>query len=56
MKIKQILEKVLSEESCFTLKDLAINGNDVKNIMNLQEGKMVDYWINIILDKVINGS
>lgn len=54
-KIEQILEKVLSEKSCFNLKDLAINGNDVKNTMRIQEGKDIGYWLNIILDRVISG-
>lgn len=53
--IERILEEVLAEESCFSLKDLAVNGNDVKENMMLKEGKDVGYWLNEILDRVIDG-
>lgn len=53
--IERILEEVLAEESCFSLKDLAVNGNDVKETMMLKEGKDVGYWLNEILDRVIDG-
>lgn len=53
--IESILEEILSEKSCFSLKDLAVNGNDVKEVMKLKEGKDIGYWLNEILKRVIDG-
>lgn len=53
-KIEELLENILSEEQCFSLKDLAVNGNDVMKYMGCS-GKMVGYWLNHLLDMVING-
>lgn len=52
---EELLGIILSEEPCFSVKDLAVNGNDVMNIMQIKEGKEVGYWLNMILDMVING-
>lgn len=54
-KIKEIIDEVLNEKSCFSLKDLAVNGNDVKEIMNIKEGIEIGYCLNDILKLVING-
>lgn len=53
-KIEELLENILSEAQCFTLKDLAVNGNDVMKYMGCS-GKIVGYWLNHLLDMVING-
>ena len=53
--IESILVEILSEKSCFSLKDLAVNGNDVKEVMKLKEGKDIGYWLNEILKRVIDG-
>lgn len=53
--IEALLEEVLSEKPCFSLKDLVINGNDVKKTMMIKEGKDIGYWLNVILNKVIDG-
>ena len=53
--IEKLLEEVLQEKECFSLKDLTINGNDVKEIMQLKEGKDIGYWLKEILDRVIDG-
>ena len=53
--IENILVEILSEKSCFSLKDLAVNGNDVKEVMKLKEGKDIGYWLNEILKRVIDG-
>ena len=53
--IERILEDILQKQECFSLKDLTINGNDVKKTMNLKEGKTVGYWLNEILRRVIDG-
>ncbi len=54
-KIESLIDEVLQEEECFSLKDLAINGKDVIEIMRLKEGKSVGYWLNEILNRVIEG-
>lgn len=53
--IESILDEILNEKSCFTLKDLAVNGNDVKEVMKLKEGKDIGYWLNELLKRVIDG-
>lgn len=53
--IECILNEILQEQECFSLKDLAVNGNDVKKTMNLKEGKDVGYWLNEILKRVMDG-
>ena len=53
--IESILEDVLQEQECFSLKDLAVNGNDVKKTMDLKEGKDVGHWLDEILKRVIDG-
>jgi len=53
--IEILLGEILSEESCFSLKDLAINGNDIKKILLLKEGKDIGVWLNKILKLVIDG-
>lgn len=53
--IEALIDEVLQENECFSLKDLAVNGNDVKKTMMLKEGKYVGYWLNEILKRVIDG-
>lgn len=53
--IEKNLEEILAEKSCFSLKDLTVNGNDVKEVMKLKEGKDIGYWLNEILKRVIDG-
>lgn len=51
--IKQILEEVLQEETCFTLKDLAVNGNDLMSI-GYKENKELGNTLNELLRLVID--
>ena len=53
--IETLLNKVIESKDCFSLKNLSINGNDVKQVMMLKEGKDIGLWLNKILDKVIDG-
>ena len=53
--IENILDEILQEQECFSLKDLAVNGNDVKKTMSIKEGKDVGYWLSEILKRVIDG-
>lgn len=57
--IEILLEEVLSEgvlfkESYFSLKDLAVNGDDVKKVMRLKEGKDIGDRLNELLTLVID--
>ena len=53
--IGYILEEVLQDDECFSLKDLAVNGKDVMDTMLIKSGKEVGYWLNEILTCVIDG-
>lgn len=54
--IENILENILIGRQCFTIGDLAINGNDVMRTMRINEGKDVGYWLNEILNRVMDGA
>lgn len=53
--ISTMINDILSEQECFSLKDLAINGNDVKVCMHINEGKEIGQWLQRILSLVIDG-
>lgn len=53
--IGYILEEVLQDDECFSLKDLAVNGKDVMDTMLIKSGKEVGYWLTEILTRVIDG-
>ena len=50
------LDEIFEDEECFSLKDLAINGEDIMRAMYIKPGKDVGYWLNEILQLVIDGS
>lgn len=50
-----ILDEVIEQEQCFSLKDLAINGRDVMSF-GVPEGKYVGKVLNHLLDLVVDGS
>ncbi|NSJ92690.1 polynucleotide adenylyltransferase, partial [Coprococcus sp. MSK.21.13] len=43
---------ILKEEECFTLKDLAINGNDLINL-GYKNGKSIGKTLNMLLELVL---
>lgn len=53
--IERMIEEALQKQESFSCKDLAIDGNDVKQVMMLNEGKDIGYWLNEMLKRVING-
>ena len=53
--IEKLLEEVLQEKECFSLRDLAVNGKDVMKAFYLKEGKDIGCWLNEILNRVIDG-
>ncbi len=52
--IKRILEDVLQEDECFTLKNLAVNGKDLINI-GYKSGKELGNTLSQLLQSVIDG-
>ena len=48
-----MLNDVLTNKDCFSLKDLAVNGNDMKKLG--LDGKEIGYELNYLLDLVISG-
>ena len=53
--LRELLENISEEDECFTLKNLAIDGQDVMDCLNIPSGKGVGRWLQTILDKVIDG-
>lgn len=51
--IESIIDEVVQEQQCFTLKDLAINGNDLLNL-GYKPGKSLGVALNKLLNGVIN--
>ena len=53
--IKSLLEEILNEGSCFSLKHLKINGNDLISL-NIKSGKLIGEILNDCLNNVIEGT
>ena len=49
-----ILDEVIAQGHCFSIKDLAIGGKDIRSL-GVPEGKLIGDILNHILDKVISG-
>lgn len=52
--IEFLIDEVLQEEECFSLKDLAVNGTDLISV-GYKPSKALGITLNDILDMVING-
>lgn len=50
--IEKVLKEVLTENECFKLKDIAISGNDLKEI-GFKEGKTIGIILNDVLNSII---
>jgi len=51
--LKKRIQKILDEESAFSLKHLKINGHDVMKIKNIKPSPLVGEILNYLLEKVI---
>ncbi len=51
-KIKTMLEEIIEEQNCFTLKDLKVNGDDLRSI-GFKPDKSIGEALNRLLDAVI---
>lgn len=54
LSLSEMINNVLQEQQCFSMKDLAINGKDILSL-GVPEGKLVGVILRHILDEVING-
>ena len=52
--IEEILNKVIQEEECFSMKDLAVNGKDLMEI-GYKPGKKLGNTLKVLLQMVIDG-
>ncbi len=52
--VDRVLDKIISEKRCFSLKDLNINGNDIKSL-GVTEGEKVGLILSSLLNGVIDG-
>lgn len=52
--IPRVVEKVLKENQCFKIKDLAVNGNDLIEL-GLPKGPAIGETLNMLLQAVIDG-
>jgi tRNA nucleotidyltransferase (CCA-adding enzyme) len=53
-RFRVVLEKVLSEEQCFSLKNLAVNGKDLLGA-GIAQGVKIGNTLDFLLEMVING-
>ena len=53
--VEVLLDKVLEEKQCFSLRDLKIDGNDLLE-MGIPEGPVIGQILKGLLDKVIDGT
>lgn len=51
--IERILNKIISESCCFTLRDLAINGDDLIQL-GIPKGKKIGFILNQLLEMVLS--
>lgn len=49
---KNIFDKVIAENNCFKLKDLAVNGRDLMDI-GIKDGRLIGKTLNELLERVI---
>ncbi len=52
--VELLIDEIISEEQCFTLKDLAVNGTDLMAV-GIKEGREVGQILHTLLEMVIDG-
>ena len=55
-KINEVLEmarQIAASDACLTIKDLAVNGDDLMNVLGIAPGRQVGEILGALLDKVI---
>lgn len=54
--LREIFNQIVSENSCFKISDLAINGNDIMQMLHIPSGPAVGAILKDVLDLVVDGS
>ena len=52
-KAEEILEKLLEEDACFSLRQMAVNGHDLMRLG--LTGPAIGKMLNLLLDRIVNG-
>lgn len=52
--IMEVINSIIEEQSCFSLKDLDINGNQIMKELGLKPGKQIGIILNTLLEEVID--
>ncbi len=52
--LKGLMQIILDENSCFSIKDLQINGKDIMDSLGLKPGKHIGLILNTLLNEVID--
>lgn len=53
--VKAIMDDIIAEQQCFSLKDLEINGNDIMDL-GIPQGKVIGDMLSYLLCEVISGN
>lgn len=53
--VEAMVDRILAEEQCFSLKDLAVNGSDLV-ALGIEKGPRIGVLLNQLLDDVISGN
>lgn len=53
--VEAMVDRILAEEQCFSLKDLAVNGSDLV-ALGIEKGPRIGVLLNQLLDEVISGN
>jgi len=53
--LSEIIDKIIAQEQCFSLKDLAVDGHDLIKL-GIPQGKLIGQVLNYLLSQVIDGN
>jgi tRNA nucleotidyltransferase (CCA-adding enzyme) len=54
LRLRERIEKIIEEENAITVKDLAVNGYDIMNELNLKPGPIVGRILNTLLEEILD--
>ena len=53
-RLEELLDKIIEENQCFSLRDMAVGGNDLISI-GIRDGRQIGQVLRSLLDDVIDG-
>jgi len=53
-RLKKRIEKVIEEDNAITVRDLAVNGHDIMNELNIKPGPLVGKILNALLEEILD--